>query len=388
METTLITDITVEELCKGFIYNDHEERGLFGLDGKLTIQPEFQRNYIYKDGNKDKAVVESLIKGLPLGLLYFVKKDNNRFEVLDGQQRITSFGRFVIGRLSIIRNGRPHFLNDLPDDLKAKVLNTKLTIYVCEGPESEVMEWFQTINMEGIKLNDQEKRNAVYSGSFVSAAKKIFSNSKNSKLKKWKHYASGKEKRQEILEKALKWWSSSQGISIDEAMALNRHNDDISELQNYFESVVDWVSNTFEMTDYMSNINWGKLYDQYHAKPYSKVILNEKARKLLSDETVKKKSNIYEFLLGGEQNPELLNIRIFEEPTKQSAYLRQTEKALIEHKSNCPLCAIGTNSNRTRIYKISEMDADHVTAWSRGGSSLLENCEMLCKSHNRAKGNR
>ena len=178
METTLRTDITVEDICKGFVYNEYEGKGLFGLSGKLVIQPEYQRNYIYADGKKDVAVVQSLLKGYPLGLIYFVKTADGKYEVLDGQQRITSFGRFVTGKFSIMDvNNIPRYFDGLADDQKRKILNARLTIYECEGEESEIKEWFKTINIAGVPLNEQELSNAIHSGPFVTKAKAEFSNS-------------------------------------------------------------------------------------------------------------------------------------------------------------------------------------------------------------------
>lgn len=171
-------------------------------------------------------------------------------------------------------------------------------------------------------------------------------------------------------------------------MSKHRQETSISELESYFNSVIGWVSGLFEMTDNMAGLEWGRLYEEYHTKPYDRARLNARANKLLGDNSIRKPANVYEYLLGGEEHPELLQIRIFEDNTKKVAYQRQTERAKTEGISNCPLCAVGNNSNRTRIYKLSEMDADHVTAWSRGGETTLENCEMLCKTHNRAKGNK
>ena len=186
MKTTLRTDITVEDICQGFVYNEYEGKGLFGLSGKLVIQPEYQRNYIYADGKKDVAVIDSLLKGYPLGLLYFTKVTEDQYEVLDGQQRITSFGRFVTGKFAVLgSNGVPQYFSGLAEDLKERILGTPLTIYICEGEESEIKEWFKTINIAGIPLNEQELSNAIHSGPFVTKAKEEFSNSKNANVQKW-----------------------------------------------------------------------------------------------------------------------------------------------------------------------------------------------------------
>ena len=388
MKTELHTDWTVGDIADGFVYNEFEGKGLFGLNGQLTIQPEYQRHYIYNDGKKDVAVIDSLLKEYPLGLIYFVRTPEGRLEVLDGQQRITSFGRFITGKLAIKYNGREEYFSGLPDELKQRILNAPLTIYVCEGPEEEIKEWFKTINIAGVPLNNQELRNAIYSGPFVTVAKAVFSNSLNANIQKWAHYVKGEVSRQDFLERALQWISDAHGITIEGYMSKHRHDANINELESYFNAVIGWVSGLFDMTDKMKGLDWGRLYETYHSHPYNKVEINKRANELLDDEYVRSKANIYEYLLGGEEHPELLDVRIFDDRIKRAAYARQTEKAKKKGVSNCPLCAAGSNSNRNRIYTSAEMDADHVTAWSKGGESNLNNCEMLCKSHNRAKGNK
>src|ERR1035437_6916513 len=239
METTLKTDITVKDICEGFVYNELEGKGLFGLSGKLTIQPEYQRNYIYADGKKDVAVIESILKGYPLGLIYFNKISNEKLEVLDGQQRITSFGRFVFNKFAIKdENGMEQYFSGIASDKQAKILETKLLIYECEGTESEIKDWFRTINIAGVPLNNQELLNAVYSGPFVTLGKEEFSNSQNANIQKWSAYVSGSANRQDILECALDWVSKS---NIGDYMSSHRFNKNITELKKYFNSVIDWV---------------------------------------------------------------------------------------------------------------------------------------------------
>ena len=389
MIPVLHTEWTVADVCKGFTYNELEGKGLFGLDGRLTIQPEYQRHYIYNDGKRDVAVIESLLKKYPIGLLYFNRTSDGRFEVLDGQQRITSIGRFVTGKFAIEYAGRNEYFNGLPAEEKQIILQTKLLIYECKGEEREIKEWFKTINIVGVPLNDQEKLNAIYSGEFVNAAKRVFSNSQNAEVQKWSHYIKGDVKRQDYLAKALEWVCNSKQMDIDAYMSLHRHDCSIGELESYFRSVIDWVTATFTMVERdMCGLEWGRLYETYHTTPYSIDHITERVKELQADESVRSPRNIYEYVLGGETDKKLLDIRIFEESTKRAAYKRQTENAEKRGISNCPLCALGNNANKTRIYKFSEMDADHVTAWSRGGATNIENCEMLCKTHNRSKGNR
>lgn len=387
MKTTLLTDITVEDICKGFVYNELEGKGLFGWGGKLTIQPEYQRNYIYADGKKDVAVVTSLLSGYPLGLIYFVKTADGRYEVLDGQQRITSFGRFRTGKLAVKdANGMEQYYDGLADNLKERISGAKLTIYVCEGEESEIKEWFKTINIAGVPLNEQELLNAIYSGTFVTAAKEEFSNSQNANVQKWSAYITGSVNRQDFLKTALDWVSKG---NIDGYMSKHRFDTDINELKTYFNSVIDWVSGVFiDVENEMRGLEWGRLYETYHKTPYDPVEVSNKVQALMADPYVKNKKGIFEYILGGEQDTKLLDVRIFEETTKRSVYTIQTKMATEQGVSNCPLCAMGHEANRTRIWKLTEMDADHVSAWSKGGATDISNCQMLCKTHNRAKGNK
>ena len=387
METNLRIDITVEDICKGFVYNEYEGKGLFGLSGKLTIQPEYQRNYIYADGKKDVAVVDSLLKGYPLGLIYFTKVAEDKYEVLDGQQRITSFGRFVTGKFAIKdANGIPHNFSGLAEDQKEKIMKSKLTIYECEGTETEIKEWFKTINIAGVPLNDQELSNAIHSGPFVTLAKEEFSNSQNANVQKWSAYIAGSPLRQDFLKTALDWVSKG---NIDAYMSQHRYDTNITELKSYFNSVIDWISSVFDDVDSsMRGLDWGRLYEKYHRNAYNPQEVSEKVQAFLSDYYVNDKKGIYEYILGGCVDHKLLNIRVFNEPTKKSVYTKQTAEAKSKGHSNCPLCALGSDNNKTRIWKQTEMDADHVTAWSNGGVTDVSNCQMLCKTHNRAKGNR
>lgn len=383
---TFLRQISVEEICKGFVYNELEGKGLFGLSGRLVIQPEYQRNYIYADGKKDVAVIESLIKGYPLGLIYFNKTADDKFEVLDGQQRITSIGRFVTNRFAVKdSNGMEQNFGSLDKEIREKILETKLLVYECEGTEAEIKEWFKTINIAGIPLNRQELLNAIYSGPFVTAAKEEFSNSQNSNIQKWSAYVNGTANRQDFLERALDWVGRG---NIDGYMSAHRLNPDITELKTYFNSVIDWVSTVFaDVESEMRGLEWGRLYELYHAKPYDPQKISAKVRELYADPYVTSKKGVFEYILGGCAEPRLLNIRVFDEATKKTVYTRQTERAKRDGVSNCPLCAAGDNANKTKIWKISEMDADHVKAWSNGGATDISNCEMLFATHNRAKGN-
>lgn len=386
MKAELHTEYTIGAICNGFTFDDNEGKGLFGLGGALTIQPEYQRNYIYGDGGKDVAVVDSVLKGYPIGLIYFNRRDDGQLEVLDGQQRITSLGRFVEGKFSILIEGNPHGFRAMHEDLQQRFLATPLLIYICEGSESEIREWFQTINIAGVPLNEQELLNAVYSGPFVTAARREYSNSQNTKVQKWEFFIRGNVKRQDFLATALHWVSKGD---VKGYMSLHRHDDTINELKNHFESVIAWADGLFRPSSKaFQGVEWGRLYDKYHNTPYRNDAIQQRLKELMADGAVRRKANIPEFLLGGEQRPQLLDIRFFEESTKQSVYAKQTQMAEAKEISNCPLCAQEKSDRHTRIWKFSEMDADHVTAWSRGGASEEANCQMLCKMHNRSKGNK
>lgn len=387
MITTLRTSITVKDICEGFVYNELEGKGLFGLSGRLVIQPEYQRNYIYADGKKDVAVIESLLKGYPLGLFYFNKINNDRFEVLDGQQRITSFGRYVTGKFAVVdETGSPQYFNSLSTAQQNKILNSVVLVYECEGDENEIKAWFRTINIAGTPLNNQELLNAIYSGTFVSLAKAEFSNSQNSCLQKWSAYIAGNVNRQDYLKTALEWVNNG---NIDDYMGRHRNDTSITELKNYFNSVIDWVSTLFiDVEKEMCGIEWGRLYAMYHSQAYDPQQIKAKVKALYADPYVKSRKGIFEYVLGGCQDSKLLDIRVFNEADKNIVYDRQTNTAESNKHSNCPLCAIGADANKNKIWKITEMEADHVSAWSLGGGTDINNCQMLCKTHNRAKGNR
>jgi len=387
MKTTLRTDITVKAICDGFVYNELEGKGLFGLSGKLTIQPEYQRNYIYADGKRDVAVIDSILRGYPLGLIYFNKVDDNTFEVLDGQQRITSFGRYVTNKFAVKdENQIEQYFSGIASDKQQKILDTKILIYECEGTESEIKEWFKTINIAGVPLNDQELLNAVFSGPFVTKCKEEFSNSQNSNIQKWSAYVSGSAIRQQYLECALKWVSKG---NIGDYMSQHRFDNNINELKTYFNTVIDWISSVFiDVEDEMCGLEWGQLYETYHKTAYNPKKVSEKVKELYADPYVKNRKGVFEFILGGSTDTKILDIRVFDEATKKSVYAKQTQLAESKNESNCPLCVLGHDSNKTKIWKITEMDADHVAAWSKGGATDIKNCQMLCKTHNRAKGNR
>lgn len=260
---------TVEQICDGFEYNELEGKGLYGLAGQLTIQPEYQRNYIYADGKRDVAVIESVLKGYPLGLIYFNKLEDGRMEVLDGQQRITSLGRFIKNKFAVKINGLEQIFDGLDEGLQRKILNTKLLVYICEGEgdhaEEEIKEWFKTINIAGIPLNHQEELNAIFSGPFVTLCKAEFSNSGNANIQKWESYVKGPANRQQFLATALEWVSKG---NVENYMSSHRRDENINEIKTYFNTVIEWVDSKFDdVYDEMQGLNWGELYERFHHLP-------------------------------------------------------------------------------------------------------------------------
>ena len=388
MKTTL-KQYKVRDIVEGFVYNELEGKGLFGLNGRLTIQPEYQRNFIYAegDGGRERAVISSLLRGYPLGLLYFNETDGDSLEVLDGQQRITSIGRFVNGRFAVVdSDGHQQTFDGLNSEDQDKILDTDLLVYECSGTEAEIKNWFQTINIAGVPLNEQELLNAVYSGPFETLGKAEFSNSQNYKIDDWSAYVSGVVNRQDYWRTALDWVSHGH---IGEYMSTHRLDTNIDEVRTHFEQVIDWVDTIFlDVESEMKGLPWGRLYDAYHQNDYDQTAVSQELRRLYEDFSVKDKKGIYEYILGGSSDKRLLNVRVFDEPTKKTVYACQTNTAKESEVSNCSVCASVENANQAKIWDYKDMDADHVTAWSRGGSTDIDNCEMLCKSHNRAKGNR
>ena len=322
-------------------------------------------------------------------MIYFNKIDNDKLEVLDGQQRITSFGRFITGKFAITdENDRPQYFSTLPHDKQKLIEDSEILVYECEGSESEIKEWFATINIAGIPLNMQELHNAVYSGPFVTLGKKEFSNSQNANIQKWSAYISGTASRQDFWEAALTWVAKGES-HIGDYMARHRNDSNISEVESYFTGVLNWIESIFStIENEMRGLEWGRLYEMYHSKSYDPIVTAREIKLLYSDPFVKNRKGIFEYVLGDKIDSKLIDVRVFDEATKRSTYDTQTSLSKSKGISNCSYCAIGNVVNKSKIWQISDMDADHVAAWSKGGATVAENCEMLCKTHNRAKGNR
>ncbi len=380
--------IKVRDVVKG--YEDNEELGVRAYEGKLDVRPPYQREFVYKDKQRD-AVIVTLRRGFPLNVMYWAVnvsdgEPDGTFELIDGQQRTISICQYVEGDFSIEIDGHQMAFHNLQDDQQAQILDYELMVYLCDGTDSEKLDWFKTINIAGEKLTNQELRNAVYHGPWVSAAKKYFSKTGCPAYEIASDYMSGSPIRQDYLEAAIEWINDGK---VDEYMRDHQANTNANELWLYFKGVIDWVETTFpRKRKQMSSVKWGPLHKQYKDASLDPTKLEERVAKHMGDVQVKSKRGIYEFVLGGEVDTRLLEVRVFDDRTKLAAYGVQTQTAQASGVSNCPACAGGTNNNTTRIYEFNEMDADHVTAWSRGGATDLSNCEMLCVFHNRSKGNR
>ena len=351
-----LKEITVRELAKG--YKDNAEDGVVGYGGKLDIRPPYQREFIYKDKQRD-AVINTVTKDFPLNVMYWAVRDDGNFEIIDGQQRTISLCQYVDGDFSI--NGLA--VHNLPKDKREQILNYPLMIYLCSGTDSERLEWFRTINIAGEKLTDQELRNAVYSGSWVSDAKRYFS--KNNRPKIGDDYLGGVAIRQEYLETAIDWISKGK---IEDYMSKHQHEPNANELWLYFQAVINWVKVTFpKYRREMKGVPWGVLYNDFKNKKLDSKKLEKEITELMQDDDVTKKSGIYIYILT--RNEKFLNIRTFTDSQKRESYERQ--------KGVCPKCK--------KHFEIEEMEADHITPWHEGGKTTSENCQMLCKQDNRLK---
>lgn len=353
-----LKEITVRELANE--YKDNNENGVVGFGGKLDIRPPYQREFIYKDKQRD-AVINTVTKDFPLNVMYWAVREDGTFEVIDGQQRTISICQFVNGDFSF---GKRYFKN-LKNDEQEQILNYKLMVYVCSGTESEKLEWFRTINIAGEKLTDQELRNAVYSGSWVSDAKRYFSKNGCVAFQIGQDYLNGSAIRQEYLETAIYWISEGD---IENYMATHQHDQNANALWNYFQSVITWVNTTFtKKRKFMKGVEWGLFYNKYKDTLYDTKAIEEETAKLIADDDVTKKSGIYPYILTKDERH--LSIRAFTDTMKQKVYERQNGKCIICKKE----------------FDISQMEADHITPWHEGGKTTEENCQMLCRDDNRRK---
>ena len=359
-------EIKLHEFTEGGVANGYQnslEEGVTGYGGKLNIRPKYQREFVY-DAAKRNAVIETINSGFPLNVMYWSRNTDGTFEMLDGQQRTISFCEYVAGNFSV----NEVYFHSLPDDLRQKFLGYKLMIYVCEGDESEKLEWFKTINIAGEPLTPQELRNAIYTGEWLSDAKRHFSKSNCAASLLGKDYVTGNPIRQELLEKTLDWFTDGK---IKEYMSLHQHDGNADELWQYFQDVIAWVKKIFpKYYREMKGLSWGCMYNDYHQNKYNSADLQKRIEELMADDDVTKKSGIFEYLLSG--NERHLSIRAFLQGTIRSVYEQQGHK--------CRKCG--------KECTLEEMEADHITPWSQGGRTVLENCQMLCKNCNRAKSDR
>ena len=353
-----LKEITVRELAEG--YEDNAEGGVVGYGGKLDIRPPYQREFIYKDKQRD-AVINTLTKDFPLNVMYWAVCDDGGFEVIDGQQRTISVCQYVNGDFS----HQNMYFHNLQDDEQQQILNYKLSVYLCSGTDSERLDWFRTINIAGEKLTDQELRNAVYSGSWVTDAKRYFSKNGCAAYGLASKHLNGSPIRQDYLETAIKWISKD---SIEQYMAKNQHEPNANELWLYFQSVINWVKIVFpECRREMKSVNWGFLYNQFENEKYNSKKLEIEIAELMQDEDVTKKSGIYPYVITRDEK--YLSIRAFTDKQKREAYEGQ--------EGICVKCE--------KHFEIEEMEADHITPWHDGGKTTAKNCQMLCKHDNRAK---
>lgn len=361
-----LKEISVRELTEGYI--DNQESGVVGYSGKLDIRPPFQREFVYKDKQR-VAVIDTLYKNFPLNVMYWAEKSDGNFEIIDGQQRTISICQFVKGEFSFLFrdiHNAPMYFHNLRDEIKNKILDYKLTVYQCSGTDTEKLDWFKTINIAGEKLTDQELRNAVYSGSWVSNAKRYFSKTGCPAYGIGSDYLTGSPIRQDYLETAIKWINNGD---IDGYMAEHQHDENASQLWNYFQSVINWVERTFtkKRKKEMKGVDWGILYNEYKDKIYDTDKLEKEIAGLMMDDDVTAKKGIYPYVLT--RNEKYLNIRAFTPSQKRKKYEEQ--------KGICPVCK--------KEFAIEEMEGDHITPWSEGGKTEITNLQMLCKEDNRRK---
>lgn len=356
----VLKEILIKDLVFGYVNNNEE--GVSGYSGKLNIRPKYQREFVYKDKQRD-SVIETVQNNFPLNVMYWVKNSDGTFEVLDGQQRTISICEYVAGNYSI----NEKYFHNLATDKQDEVKNYKLMVYFCEGKDSEKLDWFKTINIAGEKLTDQELRNAIYTGEWLTDAKRYFSKTGCAAYNIAGNYLTGSAIRQDYLETAVKWISNDH---IEQYMAKHQHDLNTNELWLYFQNVICWVKLIFKnYRKEMKGVDWGDLYNNHKENLFDAKQLEIQVVKLMQDEDVTKKSGIYNFLVSGEEKH--LSIRAFTDKMKREAYERQ--------QGVCHRCL------KQDHYEIHEMEADHITPWHIGGRTISENCKMLCKKCNREK---
>jgi len=358
-----LNEITVREVVDGYLNN--AEEGVVGYDGQLDIRPKYQREFVY-DEKKRNAVIDTIRKGLPLNVMYWIVTDAGTYEVMDGQQRTISFCQYVNGDFSVPIEGHPMAFHNLSKTLQDQILGYKLMVYFCAGTDQEQLDWFRIINIAGERLTEQELRNAVYTGPWLTHSKSLFSKTNCVAYLLGNKYVNGRPIRQEYLQTAISWLSDGE---VEQYMSAHQHDPNANELWAHFQAVISWVELTF--TKYrreMKGVNWGALYNQFKDTLYDTDSLEDEIKTLMVDDDVDNKKGIYPYVLTREEKH--LSIRAFTEQMRRAAYERQ--------KGICPVCK--------KHYEIEEMEADHITPWSKGGKTNAANCQMLCLEDNRRKG--
>ncbi|MBO5479993.1 MAG: DUF262 domain-containing protein [Clostridia bacterium] len=363
-------EIKIREIVKGYI--DSQENGVVGYGGKLNIRPAFQREFVYKEKQRN-AVIETVMKGFPLNVMYWVQDENDNFELLDGQQRTISICQYVNGDFSL--NSRA--FHNLTQTEQNQILDYGLMIYICKGNDKEKLDWFKIINIAGVQLKEQELRNAIYTGEWLSDAKRYFSKNGCVAYLLANKYLNGEVNRQDYLETVLSWIAAKEGIKIEDYMSIHQQDSHATPLWQYFQSVIAWVQTIFpKYRKEMKGLAWGILYNTYGDMVYNPQTLESEIVRLMQDDDITKRSGIYEYLLS--HNEKHLNIRAFTDNEKRQVYERQN--------GICPHC-VKEHRIKTQ-YLLEEMEADHITPWCEGGKTNVNNCQMLCKEHNRRKSNK
>lgn len=358
-----LKEIAVREVTNGYL--DSAEEGVVGYGGQLDIRPKYQREFVY-DEKKRNAVIDTIRKDFPLNVMYWVITDQGTYEVMDGQQRTISFCQYVNGDFSIPVDGHPMAFHNLPKTMQDQILDYKLMVYFCSGTDKERLDWFRIINIAGERLTDQELRNAVYTGPWLTHAKRIFSKTNCAAYLLANKYVKGSPIRQEYLQTAISWLSGGQ---IEQYMSAHQHDPNANELWSYFQAVISWVELTFTIyRREMKGLDWGGLYNQFKDGLYDTAKLEDEIKALMIDDDVTSKKGIYPYILTRDEK--YLAIRTFTEAQRRAAYERQS--------GICPKCG--------QHFEVGEMEADHITPWSKGGKTTAANCQMLCREDNRRKG--
>jgi hypothetical protein len=356
-----LQEITIRELTHG--YEDKAEEGVRGYGGHLNIRPAYQREFIYKEKQRNE-VINTVRRNFPLNTMYWVVAGDG-FELMDGQQRTISICQYAHGDFAVEIDGAPRFFNNLTPEKQKQILDYELSVYVCEGTEGEKLDWFKIINIAGEKLTNQELRNAIYTGTWLADAKGWFSRSGCPAYQIGEKYVNASTIRQELLEKALEWIS---GDDAEDYMSRHQHDADAQELWQYFQEVISWIQRVFpSYRKIMKGLDWGSFYNEHKKDKLNAATLETRIVELIDDDEVNSKRGIYEYLLTG--NEKTLSLRAFDEKTQVKIYEKQ--------KGVCPVC--------NKQFDIGKMEADHIIPWSKGGKTIADNCQMLCAEDNRRK---